>query len=460
MLVQDEEEEEPFLGSKPSSAAAHASTLHPTPPTPSSSTSARTPRVRHLALLLHLGLLLATTWLVWREGGVLAASLGTVFGGALFSALSGGGARHGRSTPAGPCNLRTCQARFFVQGSWHHDPTRPRPEAQYSFGGGNSSEPPPAAQYDWLVLESSSNEEEYSCCPPVAHPYFDVPAFCTVLQDLGIGSMLVVGDSISQQMAMSLYLMVEGTRPNPERSWDPYNPPFDKGFPDTFSLCGGLNPTPTQVTLVRNDLLYVNETYIDAFMPEYADVGPYGDGGFWEWSHSKPWTPFLHARDVDLLILNTGAHIHQEPLYQRCTDIVLDYLERHYLTDDDDEAKGGNNKKKRLIFRSTNPGHPACMTYDGPTAPEKEWNYDNVAAFSWQDHAAFNNYTQTALAARFPGQVGWLDSATLTRDRPDGHFGETDCLHYTCPGPVDAWNVALLHMLETERAFGSDGRRR
>lgn len=65
-----------------------------------------------------------------------------------------------------------------------------------------------------------------------------------------------------------------------------------------------------------------------------------------------PWTKALTEDQVDLLFINTGAHVHDFKLYKQVLHQAADYLKKHY--------------QGKLVFRTTVPGHSKCGEWDRP----------------------------------------------------------------------------------------------
>ena len=97
-----------------------------------------------------------------------------------------------------------------------------------------------------------------------------------------------------------------------------------------------------------------------------------------------------------------------------------------------------------LIYRSAVPGHADCQNFSEPlTSPQNPASLPG--RYHWAEFPHQNKLVKPLVEA-----VGglWLDVATMTELRADGHLLRwNDCLHYCLPGPLDTWNKALYNML-------------
>lgn len=181
-----------------------------------------------------------------------------------------------------------------------------------------------------------------------------------------------------------------------------------------------------EVTLrfIRNDALYIDRDQLRSWH-RHPEIRKDDKRGI-DFNRSSPWTPYLDG--VDLLILNTGAHIHNLGFYKTIIDEVVDYVKDHF--------------NGYVVYRTTSPGHPKCWLYPGPIEDENfRFKYEDEyrKVFTWDLIEDFNNYA----AGKFQ-KIGAkiLRGDQITKNRPDGHRGR-DCLHYFLPGPVDWWNKLL-----------------
>ena len=167
-----------------------------------------------------------------------------------------------------------------------------------------------------------------------------------------------------------------------------------------------------------------------------------GCGHFWEFFATHPWVPALTERQVDMLIVNAGPHMHSVEFAKDVVDWAAAYLEAHYTG--------------RLIWRNSIPGHPNCgeTIESGPQQNESYvWDYSGRhEAFSWHLFDQYNDYADKVFS-KLGALILYADK--LLRLRHDGHavgddLNNPDCLHYKLPSPIDYVTIALYNELEAE----------
>lgn len=99
--------------------------------------------------------------------------------------------------------------------------------------------------------------------------------------------------------------------------------------------------------------------------------------------------------------------------------------------------------KVLLFYRNTPVGHLGC---DAPnlaplTAQPTELELQDLPYY-WGEAKRQNAMAKEIIEAA--GGV-YIDVATMTNLRPDGHIGGQDCLRYCIPGPLDAWMLVLYN---------------
>lgn len=65
-----------------------------------------------------------------------------------------------------------------------------------------------------------------------------------------------------------------------------------------------------------------------------------------------PWTHVLKEDEIDLLFVNTGAHVHDFTFYKLVIQRAVEYLKANY--------------RGKLIFRTSVPGHSQCNDWFRP----------------------------------------------------------------------------------------------
>ena len=242
-------------------------------------------------------------------------------------------------------------------------------------------------------------------------------AFCTVLHQLKLSRVYFVGDSLTYQMAQSLWKYIIKSTNDADDFNCPYTHcahTFDCKIPNaTFKLV---------VEYTRND--------------ELSNVTK--QVGTW----SLPWigTYALNPAPT-LLIANTGMHEANMNDYRRNFDMFINTAQ--YI----------GRRNDFVVYRTSVPGHKDCKKEN--TQPYANASEFHVAVnksgvlYNWHLVDGFNQYTKARLE-NFTVNDGWmlLDVYPMTILRPDGHRRPPgDCLHYKVPGPPDYWNHLLYSNL-------------
>ena len=246
---------------------------------------------------------------------------------------------------------------------------------------------------------------------------------CKIMQKLQLERIFVVGDSLGNQMAKSLFHLLGYNDPIKwEDALRQYNHTFH--CDDTFTY---------EVTFTRNDHLsnHTNRT------------GACGD-------ICTPWFERYVANPTPtLLILNIGAHVPTPEEYKSDLDAAVKMIQKTSRPQD------------RIVFRTSVPGHEYCDIYEEPFADVSEYNNGSQThqrkkvsfrTYNWKYVEGFNRHTKQKLS-NLANEGGWmfLDVFPMTVLRPDGHRAPSrqppDCLHYLNPGPIDWWNHLLYSQL-------------
>ena len=166
----------------------------------------------------------------------------------------------------------------------------------------------------------------------------------------------------------------------------------------------------------------------------------------------------IRQMDPEIIVFNRGAHFTDD---QKLIQELTATLEVALVWQQDCD------KRKRnciLLWRSTAPGFPACSEYQSPlTDPSKakdiiknmSWyeKDEQRLQYHWWDFSTQNTLVE-GLIQRYVEQkqlrIHFLDFYDMAILRPDNHASDSDCLHWCLPGPMDAVNTLLLHMLEKE----------
>ena len=162
-----------------------------------------------------------------------------------------------------------------------------------------------------------------------------------------------------------------------------------------------------------------------------------------------PDAEWLHlARHADILILNTGHHLHRrDPGFEHYHSVV-----RNVLTTLKAEFRGSH-----IIFRTSTWGHHKCDTVTRPSHNLSEaMNFMENDPYSWMlpvyaEHIWADVAHEVGLGNKFR-----FVNSSMTLLRGDGHIDRqmdldgssfNDCLHYCMPGVPDFWNWALFNSL-------------
>lgn len=266
---------------------------------------------------------------------------------------------------------------------------------------------------------------------------------CHVLGHLGIKRVFFLGDSLSMEQALSMWMLMK--------------PPTDTPLKDQSSLEHHIE-CPSgfsfQISYVRNDELI--ETDQPVSMPD--SVYNCGDNR----AFCYPWhQAYLKDPSRTLLMVNTGAHLKDPSVYHRAIHSFFHSFDSFQREND-------------LVFiRTQVPGHLNCHRHGAaPFSSITEYHQDlaaqggphkNRPAYNVTNQQIYNSILSQSVAERnlqssSKGVMYILDIFPSTILRADGHMGsefkaeatkEEDCLHYSLPGPVDWWNHLLFsHLLQ------------
>ncbi|GJP53752.1 hypothetical protein CLOM_g12896 [Closterium sp. NIES-68] len=276
----------------------------------------------------------------------------------------------------------------------------------------------------WTVRESlkyvwdiSSSKDGRGCGRWMS---FSVARFC---QALGGKKLLVTGDSLNGQLALSLLLRLKidqdvildpgfSTKCIAARLAYPHLPVICFSSP----ICES-SGHPSQLYFIRSD---------------YLDI-PVAIPGFSSENHW--WVDEIAAQGVDMVVLNRGAHYVEDAAFEAQLNATFHHLRNRF-------------PGLLLIVRSSAAGHADCMNYSRPI--EKRLPEEGLP-HNWGEISH-----QNRIAERLAHSIGaaFLDVDEMTALRPDSHMGRkgnspdaVDCLHYCIPGPQDGWSDMLLNML-------------
>jgi hypothetical protein len=181
------------------------------------------------------------------------------------------------------------------------------------------------------------------------------------------------------------------------------------------------------ITFIRNYALTTNETDLSyPIRPDWADS---------PWAFILPWVHRIRRDDISIVVLNRGAHyVPDRQLYTELNE-TFSYLTRHF-------------PDVTVIYRDSPSGHPGCrMDFNVTPRAKATLNYaseDYNWKYNWHNFDSQNTLTKKLIETHYP-HIVFMDVSHMTSRRPDGH---SDCLHYCIPGPIDAWVVNFVEVLD------------
>lgn len=140
---------------------------------------------------------------------------------------------------------------------------------------------------------------------------------------------------------------------------------------------------------------------------------------------TQGFTRFSFMKDVDVAVVNRGAHYEPTPKFERDLAAFFRYFRNRF-------------PDMLMVYRNTPPGHDSCEKLDSPLASRQD---PDSLPFKWGE---FREQNEIARKLTKQHDYVYMDVDTMTALRPDGHKGMrednvSDCLHYCTPGPLDVW---------------------
>ncbi|CAN0116813.1 unnamed protein product [Scytosiphon promiscuus] len=252
----------------------------------------------------------------------------------------------------------------------------------------------------------------------------DMEGFCRVME--GRKGLLIVGDSLSNQMALALATILHADhivdKPKEHHKW---------------LACEGT----VTLTFRRNDYLDTR-THPSFYHRTHCEAV--------ERSRGTLCTVFADDDTLsahDTIVVNSGAHPRPVDTYSDTMWVASETLAA--------SMKRFHGEDAILVYRNSVPGHYGCedMIFDGPVDLVTALRMQAGAPPTWQ-WPLFHDFNNRIEAA-FDSVEGWrrLDAYTPTIFRADFHHvgdKQHDCLHYCIPGPIDHWVRLLYNILVAE----------
>jgi len=272
----------------------------------------------------------------------------------------------------------------------------------------------------------------------------NLEGLCDVMQRLGMGRVLFLGDSLTYHAAQSMHKLLGATDDADKGNGR------EKGF--TYDFQCPSNGHKIVLQLIRNDEL----NNIDEG-PKNNKPNCDGAGYCWPWVEDYVSNPL-----PTVVVANTGGHIQSIDKFRAAFDSFVETI---------DSVSRPNDI---VFFRTSVPGHRDCMSKSiEPYMNFREYQERETKKWNWDMYAKHNHYVDRSLINRYArnenkaAHIELLDVYPMTVLRPDGHASSADCeyncgrlddcLHYSLPGPVDWWNHLLYSNLidiATEKEMG------
>ena len=324
----------------------------------------------------------------------------------------------------------------------------------------NGSIPPSEHRESTTYAWRDGRSDHTDAGPVCAMHEVTLESLCSVMRGLQLRRILFVGDSMSMNQALSLFMLL-GDQDRPEFDQHrasfraEYNCPLESSTSST-----PLEPFSFVLEVARNNqLLVMTEEEAERHMSTVEN------------DFVVQWEPrLLQNPQRTLVVINFGAHVVDQRGFDSTFDHLLERLER---------LDRQRQARDIFLFRTNVPGHWGCeeegsssgsssvphRTY-AEYAAKRDRYTDEAARFRWQLFEPFNDYATRRIHAHQQRtsddnnnnnstlHLELLDVHPMTVLRQDGHValdsnvkGVPDCLHYSLPGPVDFWNHLLFSNL-------------
>ena len=158
--------------------------------------------------------------------------------------------------------------------------------------------------------------------------------------------------------------------------------------------------------------------------------------------HFKDWMTYSEAVDADIVILNSGPHLHDVGDHWHIWNMLVPQIL------DAREKKPG----MKVVWKTSNPPHLDCRAEQKPML-----KYTNISIGDPRDRYGWYSIELGDGVARrncAENNITLLDMSPLYL-RADAHpkkvlsGGYIDCLHFCTPGPLNLFSQLLMNMLYT-----------
>jgi hypothetical protein len=248
--------------------------------------------------------------------------------------------------------------------------------------------------------------------------------FCSVLEQLQLSRIMFVGDSITQQMAESLWKLLDHVDdPNDEQL-------HAKQWMRNVTCRG--NGGGFQLSYYRNDHLDGSNFTGDADHVEHICAKP-KDGFCTSWIDD--YVNNQAATNNTLLIANLGAHIHKTTTFEDEMNAFLSLLNAYQDSSD------------IVVFRMTVPGHYGCQHATGPLSSYEEFAKTlRVSPRSWHLFGSYNDFGKADVVIVLHTSVSFLtvlDPCVISESKHpkakprtnDENNSASGCLSHDHPSP-------------------------
>ena len=311
----------------------------------------------------------------------------------------------------------------------------------------------PALKYVWRPLSSSLRRRSPLSLPSLytdkwlAFPSNPVE-FCRALNNRPL---LMVGDSHTGQMYLSLFKLVNATYHTPTMLTYPSDPYFCHRTLGLTIPPTSPTPSSTSSTVPHTDadadvgplLSYVRHDYA-TLNDQLYDATP---SSTIHHQYEHPFIPYLYNHSI--LIINRGLHYKSNDIVLKQLNETITFILNKY-------------SNIIIIYRSSVGGHYHWNTL----AAIRPYTYTEYLSrhndlihkppdehMEWGWHLLYkqNELIKNLLIERLrtskysrTQHVIYMNIHNMTSLRIDGH---SDYVHYCLPGPIDTWNIMLYNIL-------------